>query len=261
LRAGAGLVTLSVPASALHQVDAATPEVMAAALPETAEGSFSRLGANGLKKLVHERDALAIGPGISTHPEVRELVMDVLEEDSFPAVVDADALNVLEGDLEHKDNMGNTEVIRQGDVQVMSAGTGVYHSEYNKNQDRRVKFLQIWLFPREKNVQPRYDKVTIAQLETENEFTQILSPDPEDQGAWIHQDAWFHIGTFKEGTQQTCKWKRKENGLYIFVLEGNVMIAEHKLQNRDGLGIWEASEIDITADSNARLLLMEIPMH
>lgn len=100
LRAGAGLVTLAVPASALHQVDAATPEVMAAPLHETAEGSFSRLGVHGLRKLIRERDALAIGPGISTHPEVGELVREVLKWEGFPAVVDADALNVLEGDLE-----------------------------------------------------------------------------------------------------------------------------------------------------------------
>ncbi len=111
LRAGAGLVTLAVPASALHAVDAATPEVMTSSLPETAEGSLSRLGIHGLKKLIYERDALGIGPGLSTDPEVAELVREVLKWDGFPAVVDADALNVLEGDLELLRPRGQSTVI------------------------------------------------------------------------------------------------------------------------------------------------------
>lgn len=190
-------------------------------------------------------DTVAPGQGFGLHPHEN---MEII---SIP----------LEGDLEHKDNMGNTKVIRQGDVQVMSAGTGVYHSEYNKNKDREVKFLQIWLFPREKNLQPRYDQVTIASQETENGFTQIVSPDPEDSGTWINQDAWFHIGTFSGGNQTTYSWKKEGNGLYLFVLEGRVVVADHELSERDGLGIQDVSEIDLKFSANTRLLLMEIPMH
>lgn len=190
-------------------------------------------------------DIVAPGKGFGLHPH------DNMEIISIP----------LEGDLEHKDNMGNTEVIRQGDVQVMSAGTGIFHSEYNRNKDREVKFLQIWLFPNEKNVQPRYDQVSIASLGKENEFIQVVSPDPDGQGAWIHQDAWFHMGTFTGGRRKTYTWKMQDNGLYIFVLEGKVNVAGQELHRRDGLGIYEVSDIEITAVSDTRLLLMEVPMY
>lgn len=189
-------------------------------------------------------DIVAPGKGFGLHPH------DNMEIISIP----------LEGDLEHKDNMGNTEVIRQGDIQVMSAGTGIFHSEYNRNNDREVKFLQIWLYPKEKNVQPRYDQVSIASLEKENAFTQVVSPDPDDQGAWIHQDAWFHLGTFTSGKKTTYSWKQQDNGLYVFVLEGMVSIAGQQLNARDGLGIHGVSEIDFTSVSDTRLLLMEVPM-
>lgn len=190
-------------------------------------------------------DIVAPGKGFGLHPH------DNMEIISIP----------LEGDLEHKDNMGNTEVIRQGDIQVMSAGTGIFHSEYNRNSDREVKFLQIWLYPKEKNVQPRYGQVTIASLEKENAFTQVVSPDQNDQGAWIHQDAWFHLGTFTSGKETTYTWKQQDNGLYVFVLGGTVSIAGQQLNARDGMGIHGVSEIDFTAVSDTRLLLMEVPMY
>ena len=109
----------------------------------------------------------------------------------------------LAGDLEHKDSMGNVAIIREGDVQALSAGTGIYHSEYNKNKDQEVRFLQIWIFPKLKQVAPRYDKVSLKSIEKKNQFYQILSPNPADQGVWIHQDAWFHLGKFQSGTGDT----------------------------------------------------------
>jgi redox-sensitive bicupin YhaK (pirin superfamily) len=189
-------------------------------------------------------DVVAPGRGFGRHPH------DNMEIISIP----------LQGDLEHKDSMGNTTVIRQGDVQVMSAGTGVFHSEYNKNQDQEVRFLQIWLFPREKGVTPRYDQITLPTVGTENKLRQILSPNPDDEGVWIHQDAWFHLGDLQAGYQDTYQLKKPGNGVYAFVLEGEVRIAGQELGKRDGFGIWDTDELAIEADRDARLLLMEVPM-
>ena len=127
-------------------------------------------------------DMVKGGMGFGKHPH------DNMEIISIP----------LEGDLEHKDSMGNTTIIRNGDIQVMSAGTGIYHSEYNKNKDEAVKFLQIWIYPNKRNVTPRYDQLTMELADRKNKLQQVLSPNPEDAGVWIHQDAWFHIGNFEK---------------------------------------------------------------
>lgn len=166
----------------------------------------------------------------------------------------------LEGDLEHKDSMGNVTVIREGDVQIMSAGNGVSHSEFNKNKDKEVKFLQIWVFPKTKNTQPRYDQISIRDILKENEFYQVLSPYKEDQGVWLNQDAWFHIGKFTKGNLDEYKIRKEGNGVYAFVLDGEVEINNEKLSKRDGYGIWDIKSLKLTALENARVLLMEVPM-
>ena len=190
-------------------------------------------------------DQVSAGKGFGTHPH------DNMEIISIP----------LEGDLEHKDNMGNETVIREGDIQVMSAGTGVFHSEYNRNKDKEVKFLQIWLFPKTKNVSPRYDQVSIRDIEKKNEFYQVLSPNQDDEGVWIHQDAWFHLGNLDSGIQKEYEIKKGGNGVYVFVLEGDVSIEDQDLNKRDGFGIWNTDKIKIKANSNAKVLLMEVPMN
>ncbi|MCB0736702.1 MAG: pirin family protein [Bacteroidetes bacterium] len=189
-------------------------------------------------------DRVSAGKGFGTHPH------DNMEIISIP----------LEGDLEHKDSMGNTAVIKQGDVQVMSAGTGIYHSEYNKNSDSPVKFLQIWMFPNKRNVAPRYDQITLDKEKLKNDFHQILSPEKDDDGVWVHQNAWFHLGNFDKDKSKTYTWKDESNGLYVFVLEGEVTVGDQKLDKRDGYGLWDTSEIEITANTNAKLLLMEVPL-
>ena len=131
-------------------------------------------------------DVVSAGRGFGTHPH------DNMEIISIP----------LEGDLEHKDSMGNVAVIKEGDVQVMSAGTGIFHSEYNKNKDKAVKFLQIWMFPNKRNVTPRYDQITLKEADNRNKLQQILSPSADDEGVWVHQNAWFHLGKLDKGTKR-----------------------------------------------------------
>jgi hypothetical protein len=166
----------------------------------------------------------------------------------------------LEGDLEHQDSMGNTTVIRNGDIQVMSAGTGIRHSEYNRNKDQQVKFLQIWIFPNKKDVTPRYDQITLNLEDRKNKLQQILSPNADDAGVWIHQDAWFHIGKLDQDNIQVYTVKKQGSGVYVFVLSGKLTVNGQELNSRDGLGLWEISELQIEANSSAEILLLEVPM-
>jgi redox-sensitive bicupin YhaK (pirin superfamily) len=152
-------------------------------------------------------------------------------------------------------------IIKEGDVQVMSAGSGLTHSEKNKNRDKEVKFLQIWVFPKVKNVTPRYDQISIKEIAKENEFYQVVSPNKEDQGVWLHQDAWFNLGNFTKENSGEYKIKKEGNGVYIFVLDGEVEIEGNILSKRDGMGIWNTESINVKATENARVLLMEVPMN
>nr|WP_045114756.1 pirin family protein [Microscilla marina] len=189
-------------------------------------------------------DVVSAGRGFGTHPH------DNMEIISIP----------LAGNLEHKDSMGTTSVIKEGDIQVMSAGTGVYHSEYNQNKDEEVRFLQIWVFPNTQNVTPRYDQISLQAIEKHNAFYQILSPNKDDQGVWVHQDAWFNMGKFDKGTKDTYQLNKATNGVYAFVLEGEVTISGQQLSKRDGFGVWNTPQIEVEANKAAKVLLMEVPM-
>ena len=189
-------------------------------------------------------DQVASGMGFGTHPH-RD--MEII---SIP----------LEGDLEHKDSMGTTAVIRNGEIQVMSAGTGVKHSEYNKNKDGLVKFLQIWVIPNKMNVTPRYDQISIKENEKINDFQQILSPNPNDEGVWIHQNAWFNLAKFEKGNAKEYRIHDAKNGVYVFVLKGSAKIDEQTLGTRDGFGIWETESFTLEALEDSEVLLMEVPM-
>lgn len=166
----------------------------------------------------------------------------------------------LEGDLEHKDSMGTTAVIRKGEIQVMSAGTGVMHSEYNKNKDEKVKFLQIWVIPNKMNVEPRYDQISIAENAKPNDFQQILSPSADDEGVWIHQDAWFNLANFDKDHSQKYELHKKGNGVFVFVLSGKAKIGDTVLSERDAMGIEDAESFTLEALEKSEILLMEVPM-
>lgn len=190
-------------------------------------------------------DRVEGGRGFGTHPH------DNMEIISIP----------LEGDLEHKDSMGNTAIIRAGDIQVMSAGTGIMHSEFNKNSDQLVKFLQIWVYPKKRNVVPRYDQITLDKTKSHNTFQQILSPNADDEGVWIHQDAWFHLGAFDQGKNVNYQIRKKGNGVYAFILKGSAEIEGQKVEERDGFGVWDIKDLNIKAiQNNTEILLMEVPM-
>ncbi|MCK9280519.1 MAG: pirin family protein [Melioribacteraceae bacterium] len=189
-------------------------------------------------------DTIEAGMGFGTHPH------DNMEIITIP----------LEGDLAHKDNMGNASVIRYGDVQVMSAGKGITHSEFNSNSDKRTKLLQIWVFPNKRDVIPRYDQITLSQEDRHNKLQQILSPNEDDEGVWIYQNAWFHLGKFDKNIEVKYNRKSKENGIYVFVISGDISVDEQELNARDGLGIRDTESIILKANNDSEFLIMEIPM-
>ncbi len=191
-------------------------------------------------------DTIAGGTGFSTHPHNN---MEII---SIP----------LEGALKHKDSMGNETVITTGEIQVMSAGSGILHSEHNGNADQIGKFLQIWVIPRTRDVTPRYDQITVSKEDKRNRLLQVLSPSKDDAGVWIHQDAWFYLGLFDEGFKTEASVKGESvSGFYAFVLEGTFEIDGQVLNRRDGMEISDVVSISIKAlAQDSEILLMEVPL-
>lgn len=189
-------------------------------------------------------DHVEEGEGFGTHPH------SDMEIVSIP----------LEGDLEHRDSMGSGGIIHKGDIQVMSAGSGVTHSEFNSNSDQPVKFLQIWIIPREKGVTPRYDQLHVADNAKPDDFQQIISPNREDEGLWIHQDAWFHLAHFNKGVEKEYILKKAGNGVYLFVISGVARVGDQLLKARDGYGIWNTGGFTLHAEEQTEVLVMEVPM-
>ncbi|MET0393877.1 MAG: pirin family protein [Chitinophagaceae bacterium] len=190
-------------------------------------------------------DTVAGGMGFGMHPHEN---MEII---TIP----------LSGQLEHRDSMGNTGVISKGEVQVMSAGSGIQHSEKNKNHNEPVKLLQIWVFPDTKNVKPRYDQRAFDLGSSRNRLVNIVSPMGESEGLNIHQHAWFHLGRLDKDTALSYQLKDEHNGVYAFVIDGDVTINGEKLERRDAISMAEAGKLDIKADSDAEVLLMEVPMY
>jgi hypothetical protein len=189
-------------------------------------------------------DVIAQGMGFGTHPHNN---MEII---TIP----------LKGALEHKDSMDNIGVVTVDEIQVMSAGTGVSHSEYNKNKDQPLNLLQLWVLPNKQNVVPRYDQKNIKSLKKTNALYTVISPNHDNTGMWIHQDAWFHLGDFNQKTTVPYSLHKKGNGVYAFMIEGRASIEGESLEKRDALGVWETEGFSITAEKNSRILLVEVPM-
>lgn len=189
-------------------------------------------------------DYVEAGKGFGRHPH------DNMEIISIP----------LKGDLRHEDSMGNTTVIRQGDVQAMSAGTGVTHSEMNDSAENPVEFLQIWVFPKTRNIEPNYSQITLDEAKLKNTLQPVVTPDGKDGTVEVNQDTWFNLGYLDAGKRETYRIQKPGNGVYVFVLEGEVKVGDQALNKRDGFGVWETDAIDIEATTDARVLLMEVPM-
>ncbi len=191
-------------------------------------------------------DFIEGGMGFPTHPH------DNMEIITIP----------LEGALEHKDSMGNKEIVKAGEIQVMSAGTGVYHSEYNHFKDKALKLFQIWLMPNKRNVTPRYDQMVLDVKHRRNKLQKILSPSADDEGVWIHQDAWFYLGTLDEGFNVTHTLKKQGNGVYIMVVNGKFEVNGNALEQRDAIGLKDVNEINIKSlTQDAEILVMDVPMN
>jgi redox-sensitive bicupin YhaK (pirin superfamily) len=190
-------------------------------------------------------DIVAAGMGFGKHPHDNMEIITI----------------VLRGALEHSDSMGHTEAIQENEVQVMSAGIGVYHSEYNHNKDRDVNLLQIWIFPKKHGVKPRYDQKLFPADERVNKWQALVSPmDNEDAGLKIHQDAWISRSSIDNGKQLQYSLHNKSNGAYLFVIDGSVTVNGQVLNKRDAVGLSETDVVDITAGANSDVLLLEVPM-
>jgi len=189
-------------------------------------------------------DIIAGGTGFGTHPH------DNMEIITIP----------ISGALEHRDSMGSHGVISAGEVQVMSAGTGIQHSEFNHSKTDAANTLQIWLFPKEMNIEPRYDQKSFTDRLKPNQFTTLVSPFKSEDALWINQDAIFSMGDFDAGQSINYDIKIPGNGAYIFLIEGKIEIDGTILNKRDALGVEDISSITIQAEAHSRILIMEVPM-
>src|SRR4030095_3392974 len=166
----------------------------------------------------------------------------------------------LNGALAHKDSTGTDGIIKTGDVQIMSAGSGIRHSEYNASKTDAVNFLQLWVFPKKENIKPRYDQKSFDESERKNKWQVVVSPIEEEGGLWINQDARFALAKLETGKSLEYKTKFPNNGVYFFVIEGALEVDGKKLDKRDAIGIWETNKVELKATADAEILAIEIPM-
>lgn len=198
----------------------------------------------GMLRVLND-DLVAAGQGFGTHPH------NDMEIVSIP----------LSGALAHKDSTGTEKAIVPGEVQVMSAGTGILHSEYNHSKDEETNFLQLWIFPNKKGHQPRYDQKTFDQVERKNKLQFIVTPEKKNGNLWLNQDAYLSLTDLEKNKSVNYKNHTKGNGVYLFLIDGKISVGEETLSKRDGVGIWETDEFSITAEDNSRVLLIEVPMN
>lgn len=198
----------------------------------------------GMLRVLND-DVVSPGMGFGTHPHEN---MEII---SIP----------LEGALEHKDSMGHVSVLKQGEIQVMSAGTGIQHSEYNHSKKETVSFLQLWIIPNAKQVQPRYDQQSYTLNENGTGFTEVVGPKDQSKGLWIHQQAWLSLGQAETGQTLSYTLHQETHGLYIFIIEGSCRLNDRTLNKRDGLAVWDTQSISLECqDSQTKVLLIETPL-
>ena len=197
----------------------------------------------GMLRVLND-DIVDSGMGFGTHPH------DNMEIVTIP----------ISGSLEHRDNTGRHEIIRSGDVQIMSAGTGIAHSEMNPSKTEAVNLLQIWVFPKQQDITPRYEQKTYPPEKRNNKLLLVVSPEKNSDSLWINQDAWFSLGKFDKDKSITYDLHKENSGVYIFIINGEVEVEGDLLQNRDGMGITSTISINIKCTLPSEFLLMEIPM-
>lgn len=198
----------------------------------------------GMLRVLND-DTVAAGMGFGMHPH------DNMEIVTIP----------LSGALEHKDSMGSHGIIKAGDVQIMSAGTGVFHSEFNASKSEEVKLFQVWVFPNKKNVQPRYDQKTFDSKDRVNKFQTIVSPEKNNGALWLHQEVWFSLADISAGNELNYSINRTGNGVYLMLIEGEAEVAGEKLTKRDAIGISEAKDFSISALTDSKVLVIDVPMN
>ncbi|MFP9098691.1 pirin family protein [Flavobacterium sp. RHBU_24] len=199
----------------------------------------------GMLRVLND-DTIAAGTGFGTHPH------DNMEIVTIP----------LEGGLTHRDSMGNQATVRFGEVQVMSAGTGITHSEMNASPTDRAKTLQLWIFPEKQDVTPRYDQKGFDLEANRNSLVMVVSPNDKNDGnaLWIYQQAWLHLGVFDTAQQITYPVHGAGNGVYLFLIEGSLEINGQTVHERDAYGAIELDTLIITTTSPAKILIIEVPM-
>ncbi|HNQ12401.1 MAG TPA: pirin family protein [Bacteroidia bacterium] len=167
----------------------------------------------------------------------------------------------LQGDLQHKDSMGHSEILKEGQIQVMSAGSGLYHSEFNANHSKELRLLQLWIFPKHENIEPRYAQANISDLMKANEISTLVKPFEAENNLWMNQMAWIRMINTNQDTLTTYVLEQKNSGVYCFVIEGECEIESKQLNRRDAIGIWDADNFTINAQKNSRILFVEVPMN
>lgn len=198
----------------------------------------------GLLRVLND-DIVAPGTGFGMHPH------DNMEIVTIP----------LRGTLEHRDSMGNIGTIKPNEIQAMSAGSGLMHSEYNHSRTEEINLLQIWVFPKEKDIKPRYEQKIFSENDKLNKLKTIVSPNKSDDVMWINQDAFFSIGKFTENKKINYQIQHKGNGAYVFLIEGSAKIDNQQLNKRDALGIWETDNFDIELTEGSEVLVIDVPMN
>ncbi len=197
----------------------------------------------GLLRVLND-DIIEPGTGFGTHPH------DNMEIVTIP----------LEGVLAHQDSMGTKQTLKAGEIQIMSAGSGLTHSEFNNSDSERINLLQIWVFPKERDIEPRYDQKAFGTNERRNKFQTVVSPDKENGAMWINQDAFFSLANIDKDISLKYDIKHNGNGAYLFVIEGSVSVSGETLKKRDAIGVEETNSLDIKAMENSEILIIDVPM-